>query len=32
MRDVVDRLLAVFCEPRTGQLMLEAAAAQAADE
>ncbi|KAI5849609.1 hypothetical protein DFP73DRAFT_583170 [Morchella snyderi] len=29
MRGVVDRLLAVFCEPRTGQLMLEAAAAQA---
>lgn len=26
MKEVVDRLLGMFCEPKTGQLLLEAAA------
>lgn len=26
MKEVVDRLLGMFCEPKTGQLFLEAAA------
>lgn len=27
MREVVDRLLGIFCEPKTGQLLLEATVA-----
>lgn len=27
MREVVDRVLEIFCEPKTGQLLLEAAVA-----
>lgn len=27
MREVVDRLLGVFCEPKTGPLLIEAAGA-----